>query len=164
MESELFHTADYAGQEKVVKILENVFSGCSLNIEQHYDDYDLDIYMTATTKNNIVHKYVYECKDREYPHTAFKTGKNAGWMISPYKYNKLLEASKRGYKPIYFNTFSDNTFCAWNILDCPYTNGTVDAAVYTVKPSEVVTKHSYFFHIKDDENGNKMYSFSGRTN
>lgn len=159
----LFHKRDELGQKKALPILEKLFNKCTLNIEQHYDDYDLDIYMTATTSNGNVYRYAIECKDRDWKHTdsedKFRT---KGWMLEEHKYTKLREAAEKGYIPLYFNTFKDDTYCIWNTLVCPYDRGNVTANKYTVIPSQTQDKNCYLYHIRES-NGIKTFTISGCT-
>lgn len=144
---DIFSETDRIGQDKVVEILKDTFSACTLNIEQHYEDKAyVDIIMTATTANNVSHTYAIECKDRWYKSTAFND-----WMLEEHKYNHLMEYKKKGYKPIYFNTFSDGKYMLWDvskgdwekkIFNCPNTtvedNGRQDK-VRLLLPSSACT-------------------------
>lgn len=108
---DIFSETDKKGQNKVVNILKDIFSSCTLNIEQHYEDKAyVDILMTATTVSGITQKYAIECKDRWYKSTSFNE-----WMLEEHKYNHLMNFKKQGYKPIYFNTFSDDKYMLWDV-------------------------------------------------
>lgn len=107
---DIYEYADEKGQSKVLPILNDIFSGCTVTVEQHYADKSpIDLYVTVTNELSE-NKYAIECKDRQYNSTAFNE-----WMIEPRKYQRLLEAKEQGYIPLYFNTFSDNQYKVWDI-------------------------------------------------
>lgn len=109
-----YSKADQQGQEIVVKILKRIFSGCTLDIDQHYDDMSpVDIYMTATTKDEKQTTYAIECKDRKYGHNTFSDS-----VIEIHKYDAVSATQEDGYRPIYFNTFSDDTYLVWDLSKC----------------------------------------------
>lgn len=100
---------DEKGQAKVVDQLCKIFSGQTVNFEQHYiDKSTVDIGMTATTSNGKAYVYCLEAKDRTYAHTAF----GGEWMIEEHKLNELLT---REGKPFYVNTFSDDWIVFWDL-------------------------------------------------
>lgn len=111
---DIFEKTDKKGQEKVIPILYALFSGASIEIEQHWEDKGaVDILMTATTSNGNIRLYAIECKDRDFKHnTQFKDG---GWILEKKKYYDLMDLYLKGYKPLYFNTFNDNTFIIWDV-------------------------------------------------
>ena len=110
-----YNKRDYWGQKKVLPTLKQMFSGCTLTIDQHFNDKnEIDIYITATTKNNREVWYAIECKDRNYNHEYFK--KN-GFLIEQTKINALERAKENGYRPIYLNTFTDNICIIWNVAN-----------------------------------------------
>lgn len=110
----LFNEADCYGQTKIMPTLRAMFSGAtSLQVEQHFNDTNsIDIYVTATTKNNKEVWYAIECKDRKMTHTKYK---DEGYIIEDWKVKELLKAHKDGYKPIYLNSFSDNYIICWDL-------------------------------------------------
>ena len=66
---DIFDSTDMHGQSRILPTLKAVFSGCPLQIEQHYEDKGgVDMYITATTKNNKEVWYAIECKDRKMHH------------------------------------------------------------------------------------------------
>lgn len=150
--NDLFTVADATGQEKVLRILNNIFSGCTLNIEQHTEDKGrVDIFMTATTHNGIRKTYAIECKDRWFPHSQYPD-----MMLDKEKYDVLKSYSKSGYTPIFFNTFSDDTYMVWDVL-----KATVDIRNHKTKKTTVeyngyVDKPRCFFKTSD-------FTFSGTT-
>lgn len=104
-----FQQIDKIGQAKVIEQLPKLFSGQTLNIEQHYiDKSTIDILVTATTKNNVEHYYAIEAKDRWYKHTDFNE-----WYLEFDKKDELMK--KQNYTPIYFNTFVDNYMIIWDL-------------------------------------------------
>ena len=113
-DSSRFNKADREGQDKVIPTLRKIFSGATdLIIEQHIEDNGkIDILMTATTSNNNEHWYAIECKDRWVESKDFPT-----LMIEIKKYNALMDAKTRGYKPLYANTFEDNVLMIWDVGD-----------------------------------------------
>ena len=108
-----FNDADKYGQSRILPTIKALFSGCKLQIEQHFDDTNpIDIYMTATTKNNKEVYYAIECKDRKMSYTKYK---DDGYIIEDKKIKSLLKAHKMGYRPIYLNSFSDNYVICWDL-------------------------------------------------
>ena len=98
-EMDLFNDADKYGQSRILPTIKALFSGCTLQIEQHFDDTNpIDIYLTATTKSGKEVLYSIECKDRKMTHTK-----------------SLLKAHKMGYRPIYLNSFNDNYIICWDL-------------------------------------------------
>lgn len=125
-----YNKADQQGQEIVVNILKEIFSACTLTLDQHYEDTSpIDIYMTATTKSGISRTYAIECKDREYTHNCFNDS-----VIEIRKYNDLIESQKNGYKAIYFNTFSDGAYLVWDINKCKPIKREMTSNKSTVEP------------------------------
>lgn len=111
----LYYNADKRGQAKVIPVLQQIFSGCTLTIEPHYEDGSpIDIYMTAVTLSNKVITYAMECKDREYKHNT-KFFLEEGYILEKKKEQRLKDASAKGYKPIYINTFADDVIIVWNL-------------------------------------------------
>ena len=110
---DLFDKADYEGQDKVIPTLEAIFSGCTdLNIVQHYDDKcGVDLHMTATTENTEAY-YAIECKDRKMEHTRYA---DDGYIIEDKKIRSLMAEHKKGYKPIFLNSFSDGHIVIWDL-------------------------------------------------
>lgn len=115
MELDIFQKTDMDGQAKAKKYLNKIFNerGYDLEYEQHYQDKGgIDIFMIAKKNDKIVRKYAVEAKDR-----SFHVEKYEDLIIEKDKYNKLIEESKKGYYPIYLNTFTNG--CAiWNLLKC----------------------------------------------
>lgn len=150
---DLFTNYDYIGQAKALEVFKKLFSGCTVQYEQHYDDKSpIDIYVTATTKNGRISTYAVECKDRYFEHTSFSTPYRdtpAGWAIDVPKYNNMVKAAEKGYKPIYFNTFKDNTYVIWDVLKSEHTYGKYKAGKTTVVESEKIDKEGYFYQVKD---------------
>ena len=134
-----FTVADQYGQEKVLNILPQIFSGCSIVYEQHIEDKGrVDIELTATTSSGNSYKYAIECKDRTYKSTDYDT-----WMLEWMKYNDLMKYQEMGYKPIYINTFSDNKYLVWNVNKTPIIRKTYTTNKTTVEASDKVTKVRY---------------------
>lgn len=133
-----FSKIDKDGQGKVIGILKNIFSNCTLDIEQHIEDKGrVDIIMTSTTPKGNEYKYAIECKDRYCSSTQYND-----WMIEVDKYNTLKEYSEQGYKPIYFNTFSDNTFMVWNLDKAEINEG------YQITPKTTVEDNGYINRLR----------------
>lgn len=108
-----FAEADNYGQCKVIPTIKGIFSACTLTIDQHFDDKNsIDIYITATTKNQKEIYYAIECKDRKMSHTKYAED---GYIIEDHKVKELLKASEKGYRPIYLNSFSDDYIVVWNL-------------------------------------------------
>lgn len=142
----VFNMADQKGQDKVMSILDNLFSACTCNYEQFYTSTSpIDILMTATTRCDKQHLYAIECKDREYTHTYFKDG----WVIEEWKYNRLLDAKAKGYRPLLICTFSDNTYVIWDISTSPCNKGRFFANRTTMEESPVVEKYGRYFKVED---------------
>lgn len=105
-----FFEADVKGQNKVLPVLRNMFSGFNTKVEPHFDDYTaIDIYMSASTSSTL-YKYAIECKDRDMSHDKYDS-----YILEDSKREKLLEAFKEGYKPIYINTFTDDYMVVWDL-------------------------------------------------
>ena len=65
---DIFDSTDMHGQSRILPTIKALFSGCTLQIEQHYEDKGgVDIYITATTKSGKEVWYAIECKDRKMP-------------------------------------------------------------------------------------------------
>lgn len=108
-----FNDADMHGQDRILPTLKAVFSGCTLNIERHFDDKNpIDIYVTATTKSGKEVLYAIECKDRKMTHTKYK---DDGYIIEDKKINELMKAANKGYRPLYLNSFNDDYVIIWNL-------------------------------------------------
>ena len=72
-EMDLFNDADKYGQSRILPTIKALFSGCTLQIEQDYEDKGgIDMYLTATTKSGKEVLYSIECKDRKMPHTKYQ--------------------------------------------------------------------------------------------
>ena len=108
-----FNDADKYGQDKVMNTITTLLSGCTLQIEQHFNDTNpIDIYITATTKSGKEVWYAIECKDRKMNHTKYQYD---GYIIEDKKIKSLLKAHKMGYRPIYLNSFNDNYIICWDL-------------------------------------------------
>lgn len=139
-----FNDVDRIGQEKVLKLLPNIFSGYTLNFEQHIEDNGkIDIFMTASTESRE-YKYAIEAKDRLYPSFAFED-----WVLEYDKYKELMKSYKKGYRPIYFNTFPDNKYYVWDMTKTNFSSGSMTSKKYTVVPSGKVTRDRLFCPISD---------------
>ena len=129
-----FDYADEKGQEKVIEQLNKIFSNCTVEYEQHFDDKNgIDIYFTVTTPKGKEYKYAAECKDRVYEHTF--TDK---WILEKKKYEDLIEASEQGYKPLYINTYTDDWMNVWDVSKC-----TVSTTNDWILPSTTVINKGY---------------------
>ena len=149
---DLYTNADATGQEKAVKILKDVFSNCTLDIEQHIEDKGrVDIIMTATTQSGVSKTYAIECKDRWFPHNQYPD-----MMIDKEKYDVLKSYSASGYTPIYFNTFSDDTYIVWDLDKVDVDIRNVKTKRTTVEYNGYVDKPRCFFKTSD-------FTFSGTT-
>ena len=110
---DLFNEADKYGQSKILPTIKALFSGCTLEIDQHFNDTNpIDIYVTATTKSGKEVWFAIECKDRKMSHTKYQYD---GYIIEDKKIKSLLKAHKIGYRPIYLNSFSDNYIICWDL-------------------------------------------------
>ena len=110
---DIFDYADKKGQSRILPTIKALFSGCTLQIEQHYDDKNpIDIYITATTKNNKEVWYAIELKDRKMPHTKYQYD---GYIIEDHKIKELMNAANKGYRPLYLNSFNDDYVIIWNL-------------------------------------------------
>lgn len=108
---DIYDKADQQGQDKVMKFLPMLFSACTITCEQHFHDKSpVDIFVTATTQSGKITTYAIECKDRKCSHNEYQD-----YMIEEHKYNSIKQFANQGYRPIYLNTFSDDTFYAWNL-------------------------------------------------
>lgn len=108
MSINLFTQADKAGRDKVINHINSKYPN-RYKMEAKVGKYDrTDIDVTGYTKNNEVW-YTWECKDRDYPHTAF-TGQ---WVIEDDKIVALRKSSNR--KGYYVNTFTDGYIAIWDI-------------------------------------------------
>lgn len=142
----IYNTYDKKGQDKVLKILPKLFSGYTLNIEQHIEDNGkVDIFMSASTETKL-YKYAIEAKDRWHPHTAFA---DEGWILEEDKYIELMEYYKQGYRPIYFNTFNDGTYVVWDVSKCKFTKGSKTSRRKTVEDKGKVTRDRLFVKVAD---------------
>lgn len=149
---DLYTNADATGQEKAVKILKDVFSNCTLDIEQHIEDKGrVDIIMTATTQSGVSKTYAIECKDRWFPHNQYPD-----MMIDKEKYDVLKSYSASGYTPIYLNTFSDDTYIVWDLDKVDVDIRNVKTKRTTVEYNGYVDKPRCFFKTSD-------FTFSGTT-
>lgn len=149
-----FSETDKKGQERAIPILKELFKKCKeVTIQQHYQDKGgVDIIVIATTHKGYTKKYAIECKDRYYKHTSFSRPYNetpAGWVIDEPKYNTMTNISNEGYMPLYLNTFSDNTYYVWDVLNSNSTYGKYVASKTTVEESEKIPKWGYFYTIED---------------
>ena len=134
-----YSVADQQGQDKVLAILPQIFSACSIVYKQHIEDKGrVDIELTATTSSNRTYRYAIECKDRAYKSDDYET-----WMMETQKYNDLMEYSAKGYKPIYINTFSDNKYLVWDVSKTPIIRKTYTTNRTTVENNGKVTKVRY---------------------
>ena len=107
-----YEKADAEGQSKVLPVLKELFSKTELTFEQHVTDKnEIDIKFTATTISSQSY-YSVECKHRNYSHKVFKKG---GYLLEDKKKDSLLGAYKKGYKPIYANTFDDGVIIMWDL-------------------------------------------------
>ena len=94
---DMFNEADKYGQSRILPTIKALFSGCTLNIERHFDDKNpIDIYVTATTKSGKEVWYAIECKDRKMSHTKYK---DEGYIIEDHKMKELMKAANKGYRP-----------------------------------------------------------------
>ena len=108
-----FNDADKYGQDKVMNTITTLLSGCTLQIEQHFNDTNpIDIYITATTKSRKEVYYAIECKDRKMPHTKYQ---DSGYIIEDHKMKELMKAANKGYRPLYLNSFNDGYVIIWNL-------------------------------------------------
>lgn len=134
-----FSVADQAGQEKVLKVLPQIFEKCDIVYTQHIEDKGrVDIELTATTSNGNTCKYAIECKDRTYKADDYDT-----WMLEWMKYNDLMKYEEQGYKPIYINTFSDNKYLVWNVSKTPIVRKSYTTDKTTVENNGKVTRVRY---------------------
>lgn len=107
MSINLFAQADKAGRDKVINHINNKYPN-RYKMDPRFESDRTDIDVTGYTKNNEVW-YTWECKDRNYPHTAF-TGQ---WVIEDDKIVALREKKER--KGYYVNTFTDGYIAIWDI-------------------------------------------------
>ena len=108
-----FNDADKYGQDKVMNTITTLLSGCTLNIERHFDDTNpIDVYITATTKSGKEVYYAIECKDRKMAHTKYQ---DEGYIIENHKMKELMKAANKGYRPLYLNSFNDDYIIIWNL-------------------------------------------------
>lgn len=108
-----FNDADKYGQDKVMNTITTLLSGCTLQIEQHFNDTNpIDIYITATTKSGKEVWYAIECKDRKMAHTKYQ---DEGYIIENHKIKELMKAANKGYRPLYLNSFNDDYIIIWNL-------------------------------------------------
>lgn len=139
--------ADRVGQQKVINELIKLFSGATLNIQQHWvDGATIDIAITATTKNNEYY-YIIEGKDRNYNHDSF----NGEWFLEKDKYESMMEY-RRNNKVLYINTFKDNYMVVWDITKINLDNikkGTKNLPKCTMYPSEKKEKTVYYLPLTD---------------
>lgn len=141
-----FEKLERIGQGKAVAIIKDLFKHCELNIDQHIiDKNEIDIYVTATTKNGKVGRYSIEAKDRHTDHNAY----GGKWMIEKKKMYNLIDDYAKGYTTLYLNTFADNTYFIWNPFVNKFNEGIIRSEKYTAYPSDKVDKPSYFFNIND---------------
>lgn len=110
---DIFNEADMHGQSRILPTIKALFSGCTLNIDQHFDDKNpIDIYITATTKSRKEVYYAIECKDRKMSYTKYK---DDGYIIEDKKIKELMKAANKGYRPIYINSFNDDYVICWDL-------------------------------------------------
>jgi hypothetical protein len=134
-----FSAADQQGQEKVVKVLPQIFSKCDIVYTQHIEDKGrVDIELTATTSSGKSYLYAIECKDRTYKSDDYDT-----WMLEWHKYNDLMKYEENGYKPIYINTFSDNKYLVWDVSKTPIIRKSYTTNKTTVEDNGKVTRVRY---------------------
>lgn len=124
-----FTNYDKKGQDKVVPILKELFNKCKdVNIEQHYQDKGrIDIFVTATTHNDITKRYAIECKDRWFESTAYSE-----IMLNPDKWGWLMGYKGLGYSPLFLNTFTDDKYVIWDVSKKNWDVGTFSVPVTTV--------------------------------
>lgn len=140
-----FKETDKQGQEKVVPMLKKIFSGCTLTVDQHWEDSaPVDILVTARTTNNNEYYYCFECKDRWYDSNRFED-----WTIEPHKIKTLQQYYSSGYTPCYVNTFKDNVMVIWDINKCNMTEHTIYASKTTVVDTGKVLKNNKGLKIDD---------------
>lgn len=109
---DIFSKTDDYGQKKVIKVLSRIFKKFNPRFIQHTEDKNrIDIEMVITKDGKDI-KYVYECKDRYFPSDRYST-----YIIEDGKIEILEDYSKRGYRAIYANTFSDDVMMCWEIND-----------------------------------------------
>ena len=112
-EMDIFDSTDMHGQSRILPTIKALFSGCTLQIEQHYEDKGgIDMYLTATTKSGKEVYYAIECKDRKMPHTKYQYD---GYIIEDHKIKELMKAANKGYRPLYLNSFNDDYVIIWNL-------------------------------------------------
>ena len=112
-EMDIFDSTDMHGQSRILPTIKALFSGCTLQIEQHYEDKGgVDIYITATTKSGKEVLYAIECKDRKMSHTKYQ---DSGYIIEDHKMKELMKAANKGYRPLYLNSFNDDYVIIWNL-------------------------------------------------
>lgn len=110
---DMFNDADKYGQSRILPTIKALFSGCTLQIEQHFDDKNpIDIYITATTKSGKEVYYAIESKDRKMSHTKYQYD---GYIIEDKKIKELMKAANKGYRPLYLNSFNDDYVIIWNL-------------------------------------------------
>lgn len=134
-----FNEADRIGQEKALPVIKDLFKNCELQIEQHIDDNGrIDIFVTATTQHNITKTYAIECKDRWFSSTTYED-----CMLNPDKYGWLMAYKKLGYKPLFFNSFSDDTYMIWDVSQGDWDVGMFKVPKTTVVKGEKVYEPRY---------------------
>lgn len=134
-----FSAADQSGQEKVLKVLPQIFEKCNIVYTQHIEDKGrVDIELTATTSSGKEVKYAIECKDRTYKSDDYDT-----WMLEWQKYLDLMKYEENGYRPIYINTFSDNKYLVWDVSKTPIIRKSYTTNKTTVEDSGKVTRVRY---------------------
>ena len=72
----------------------------------------VDIYFTATTKNNREVPYVAEIKERKYYLTHPKN-EITNWMMETYKLDALMK--RKNHRPLYINFFKNDCFLIWDL-------------------------------------------------
>jgi hypothetical protein len=144
MYNNIFTETDAQGQSKVVPELITLLSAATLTFEQHIEDNGcIDILLTATTTNNN-YLYAAECKDRKYKHTYSNE-----WFLEKKKYKRLMEAHKKGYKPLYINTFKDDWIIIWDLTKCHLKTKEKVLSKTTVVDSGQIKKDIYLLNIQD---------------
>lgn len=72
----------------------------------------VDIYFTATTKNNIEVPYVGEIKERKY-YLSDPKNEITTWMLETYKLDALM--ARKNHRPLYINFFKNDVMLVWDL-------------------------------------------------
>lgn len=141
-----FSEVDKRGQDKVIPIIDNVFKKCKdVKIEQHFADKGrVDLFVTATTHNDITKTYAIECKDRWFPSDKYQE-----CMLNPDKWGWLMAYKKLGYKPLFINTFSDNRYIIWDVSMKDWDVGVFNVPVTTVENNGRTQEPRFLLPIED---------------